>query len=93
MGGAEIREGSDSRWDVLTFAKSSVHSTKYFRQGRRIMLLVRSVFEGGVQHCCFYDELISFCNLRPIERKKELRCSTCAKYCAGVVWAIRISAN
>ena len=39
---------SSYRWGVLTFAKNSVHCTRYFWHGRRVMLLLRHVLDGHV---------------------------------------------
>ena len=43
---------SDVSREVLKFVKFSSQTTRCFGHGRRIMFLLRSVFEGGFQKAC-----------------------------------------
>ena len=47
-----IKKGSDFSRKVLKFTKKGSQKTRCFGHGRRKMLVLRCVFEGGFQKAC-----------------------------------------
>ena len=47
-----MQKGNDFSREVLKFTKKGNQKTRCFGHGRRIMFLLRSVFEGGFQKAC-----------------------------------------